>query len=63
MHGMHLNIPTHIQNPSFNPSKCKILKKWVDASYNGSKMAKIIVLKVHINGKNVQNQCLMGPMW
>jgi hypothetical protein len=27
------------------------LRKWVDASYNGSKAARIIVLKVHINGK------------
>jgi hypothetical protein len=24
---------------------------WVDASYNGSKVAKILIPKVHVNGK------------
>ncbi len=24
---MHLNVPAHIQNPSLDPSKCKILRK------------------------------------
>jgi ribosome-associated protein YbcJ (S4-like RNA binding protein) len=27
------------------------MKKWVDANYSGSKAKKIIILKVHINGK------------
>jgi hypothetical protein len=43
---------------------------WVDASYNGSKAARIPFLKVHVNGKintrmekNVKNQCLRGLMW
>jgi len=39
-------------NPSFNPNKCKIMKKWVDANYSRSKVVRIIFLKVHINGKN-----------
>jgi hypothetical protein len=42
----------------------------VDASYGGSKAIRVLVPKVHINGKintmieeNIKNQCLMGPMW
>ncbi len=42
----------------------------VDASYGGLKVARIPIPKVHINGKfnirmgkDVKNQCLMGPMW
>jgi hypothetical protein len=42
---------------------------WVDASYGGSKMARVPVQKVHVNGKinikmekYVKNQCLMGCM-
>jgi hypothetical protein len=43
----------------------------VDASYNGSKMARVPTPKVHINGKintimrkkNVKNQCLVATMW
>ncbi len=43
----------------------------VDASYGGSKVARVLVPKVHINKKNnttmekknVKNQCWMGPMW
>jgi hypothetical protein len=42
----------------------------VDASYGGSKVARIQVSKIHINEKinirmkkNVKNQCLVGPMW
>jgi hypothetical protein len=42
----------------------------VDASYGGSKVTRVPVPKLHINGKiniriekNVKNQCLMGPMW
>jgi len=27
------------------------LRCWVDASYNGSKVAKILIPKVHVNGK------------
>jgi hypothetical protein len=37
-----------------------------NASNSGSKMARILVPKVHINGKinfKMKNQCLMGPMW
>jgi hypothetical protein len=35
---------------------------WVDANYNGSKMARVLIPKVHINEKinmekNVKNQC------
>jgi hypothetical protein len=41
-----------------------INESWVYASYSGSKVAKVLVPKVHINGKinvkmkkNVKNQC------
>jgi hypothetical protein len=32
-------------------ANAKIMRKWVDASYSGSKTTRVIVLKVHINGK------------
>jgi hypothetical protein len=42
----------------------------VDASYGGSKVARIPIPKVHINGKfntrigkDVKDQCLVGLMW
>jgi hypothetical protein len=43
----------------------------VDASYNGSKMARVPTPKVRINGKIniimgkkiVKNQCLVATMW
>jgi hypothetical protein len=41
-----------------------INESWVDANYSGSKVARVLVPKVHINGKNnirmeknVKNQC------
>ncbi len=43
---------------------------WVNASYGGSKVARVPIPKVHINGKiNIRiekllkKQCLMSPMW
>jgi hypothetical protein len=42
----------------------------VDANYIGSKATRVLVPKVHTNGKintivetNVKNQCLVGLMW
>jgi hypothetical protein len=47
-----------------------VVVNWVDASYGGSKVARILIPKVHISGKinirmgkNITNQCLVGPMW
>ncbi len=47
-----------------------INESWVYASYSGSKVAKVLVPKVHINGKinvkmkkNVKNQCWVGLKW
>jgi hypothetical protein len=43
---------------------------WVDANYDGSKVARVPISKVHIHGKinirmkkNSKNHFGVGPMW